>query len=310
MSTPATTAAALLTALPATTVETQPEGTGTGSTTPAWYEQASDPELKGFLSNKKFATPFELATAYRNLEGVYGADKAGRTILKPNDQVGADGKVTKRDDAGWSAFNKAIGVPEKAEDYKLPVPEGDDGAFAKTASVWMHKRGVPASAAVGLAEDWNGFIAEQVKAGEEADAMKAGTETAALRAEWGDKADANFALAQRGLNAVAKIAGLNMEAKGDIEHLQAILGAGKMTKMFQAIGHLVKESGFAGGDGGGDGGAIFSRTVESAQKELNQIQLDRTNGKITQYQWDHEFSSKGGKLDQLTAIITGEKRAA
>ena len=305
MSTPAETAAALLQqAAPITPLPS--EGTG-GSSGPAWYDGVKDADLKGYLANKKFASPEELAISYKNLEGVYGADKAGRAILKPNDQLGADGKVTKRDEAGWQAFNKAIGVPEKAEDYKLPVPEGDDGVFAKTASAWLYKAGVPVQAGQVIAQEWNNFIAQQVQEGRASDEARAVKETADLKAEWGDKYDGNVEMAQRGLRAVAKTAGLNTAEKGDIEAIQSLIGPAKLMKMFGAIGHLVKESNFAGGDGSSNG---FSRSAESAQAEFNQIQADYSAGKINPHTWNTEYFNKGGKLDQLMAVITGERRAA
>ena len=305
----AATAATILTTPPsattATTTQVAPEGTGSANS-PAWYESVPDPELKGFLSNKKFASPTELAVAYRNLEGVFGADKAGRTILRPNDQMGPDGKLIKRDEAGWSAFNKAIGVPEKPEDYALPVPEGDDGAFAKTAAQWMHKAGVPKGAASVVAEQWNAFIGEQVKAGKEAEQVRAVEETNKLREEWGASYDANVELSQRGLRAVAKLAGLDTGENGDLERLQQVLGPQKLMKMFAAIGNTVKESGFAGGDGS----ARFSQSIDDAQAKINEYQLARTKGEINDYTWNNEYMAPGGKIDQLMQIITGGSKAA
>ncbi|MFY8121324.1 MAG: hypothetical protein ACOVK7_08045, partial [Burkholderiaceae bacterium] len=92
----------------------------------------------------------------------------------------------------WAEFYKAIGAPEKAEDYKLPVPEGDDGAFAKTASEWFKDAGILPQQAEKLAGKWNEFVASQQQAADKVEAdrvaalhAKNTAEQADLRNEWG-----------------------------------------------------------------------------------------------------------------------------
>ena len=62
----------------------------------------------------------------------------------------------------WSAFYAQIGRPETPEGYELPLPEGDDGTFAKQMAPILHKHGVTAEQAKGLAADWNAMVAAQV----------------------------------------------------------------------------------------------------------------------------------------------------
>ena len=62
----------------------------------------------------------------------------------------------------WSAFYAQIGRPETPDGYELPVPDGDNGEFAKSMAPVLHKHGVTAEQAKGLAADWNDMVAKQV----------------------------------------------------------------------------------------------------------------------------------------------------
>lgn len=103
----------------------------------------------------------------------------------------------------WSAFYAQIGRPETPEGYELPLPEGDDGTFAKQMAPVLHKHGVTAEQAKGLAADWNAMVAEQVAAMEKADADAAAAmhskntaEAAALKNKWGQAHEANMHFAK------------------------------------------------------------------------------------------------------------------
>ena len=103
----------------------------------------------------------------------------------------------------WSAFYAQIGRPETPEGYELPLPEGDDGAFAKQMAPVLHKHGVSAEQAKGLAADWNAMVAAQVAELDAADVAHAAAmnskntaEAAALKNEWGQAHDANMHFAK------------------------------------------------------------------------------------------------------------------
>lgn len=104
----------------------------------------------------------------------------------------------------WAEFYKQIGAPDKAEAYELPLPEGDSGDFAKTASEWFKEAGLLPQQAKALATKWNEFSLAQQKAVEaqeqariQALDTKNKAEEVALRTEWGQKHDANLELARR-----------------------------------------------------------------------------------------------------------------
>ena len=103
----------------------------------------------------------------------------------------------------WSAFYAQIGRPETPEGYELPLPEGDDGAFAKQMAPVLHKHGVTAEQAKGLAADWNAIVSAQVAEMDAADAAHAvamnsknTAEAAALKNEWGQAHEANMHFAK------------------------------------------------------------------------------------------------------------------
>lgn len=99
----------------------------------------------------------------------------------------------------WAEFYGKIGRPETADAYELPVPEGDDGAFAKEASAWMHEAGLSKDQAGKLAVKWNEMAAAQQAqsvAAEQQAAQAAHVqntaEAAELKTAWGQQFDANM----------------------------------------------------------------------------------------------------------------------
>lgn len=104
----------------------------------------------------------------------------------------------------WAEFYAKIGRPDTPEAYELPVPEGDDGAFAKEMAPILHKHGITADQAKGLANDWNAMVAaqqQQAQAAQEAAAQAAHiqntAEAAELKTAWGQNFDANMHFAKQ-----------------------------------------------------------------------------------------------------------------
>lgn len=98
----------------------------------------------------------------------------------------------------WAAFYEKL-RPENADAYELPVPEGDDGAFAKEASAWLHESGLSKEQAGKLAGKWNEYVASQQQATAAAEAaaaqaqhVKNTAEQGELQQEWGQQFEANM----------------------------------------------------------------------------------------------------------------------
>jgi len=245
-----------------------------------WWDSVKDPEVKGFLANKKYAEPDVAFTAYHSLEKLMGADKAGRTVMLPKDEADAE---------GWKALATKLGVPQNADDYKLPVPEGQDDGFAKLAASWMQKSNIPPVMARQLTEQWNAHVTDIEKQAR----AKSESEVASLRAEWGGKADENTELARRGFREFAGKFGISTDPKA----AEDALGSANFLKFFLGLGSLNAETKFAGSD---DQGGFTAVSREAAQAEYDKIIKDRTAGTIDNFVWRTQSEPR---IKQLMSIL-------
>lgn len=101
---------------------------------------------------------------------------------------GADAKPEE-----WESFHKAIGRPDKPEEYGLVKPENmpegmewNDARMEKYAGSF-HKRGLTKEMVAGVLEDHNGFLAEEVAAMRAAGDKMVADEREALNKEFGPR---------------------------------------------------------------------------------------------------------------------------
>ncbi len=208
---------------------------------PVWYApEGLDPATTGQLGElvkaKGWKGPADALLSYQNLEKVFGADKAGRTILAPKSDDDAD---------GWSAVYNRLGRPESADKYELPVPEGDDGSFAQAAAPVLHELGLTTKQAKGLAEWWNQASSTRIEAADEAFSKQSEAEYSALKGEWGAAAAQNEELAKRAVLKFGKEAGID---EATFDSLERAIGTAKVMKLFHAIGAKFGEADFVGSD--------------------------------------------------------------
>lgn len=246
--TPATTAAPATTTTPATQ---QPAGDGK-----PWYASIQDEGTRTWAEAKGFKDPLAVVESAYNLEKLMGFDKAGRTIVVPDD------KATPEQVA---AFRAKLGVPEKADGYKLPIPEGGDDAFAKTASAWFHEAGIPAKSAETLAAKWNDYataVAQQQEDAFHADAEKGLKE---LQAEYGAAFEQNLELGKRAARQF-------IPAKSDEERdavlgkIQRAIGTKDFVRLFSSIG-----AGLAEGKNHTGEGQSLVLTPAQARQQLQEL---------------------------------------
>lgn len=154
-------------------------------------------------------------------------------------------------------------VPETPDGYTLPVPEGEDGAFAKTAASWFHEAGIPPAQAEKLAEKWNEFTAEHHRLAAEAEAnaekqaeAKFKADDSALRKEWGDKYDANIELGKRAYREF----GFTEDV---VDAIESKVGSAELFKIFAKIGQGLGEDTALGLDKGSN-----TLTFASAAEKL------------------------------------------
>jgi len=144
-------------------------------------------------------------------------------------------------------------APSKPEEYEL-----GDGDFAKTASTWFHKHGIPADKAKGLAAEWNAFVEQQNTAADEARKQAGEAQMTALKTEWGDGYDRNLEL---GRQAMRKF-GLSGEF---IDRMAGQAGDAETIKVFSRIGAALSEGTLNPGGGPGSAGATLSDEERAAR---------------------------------------------
>lgn len=251
---------------------------GSGGETP-WYSDTQ----KDFVTAKGWKTPTEAIDSYTNLERLIGADKAGRTIVLPKDA---------NDVEGTKAFRAKLGVPEKAEDYKLPVPEGQDPALATWASSEFHRLGVPTSAAQGFVEAWNKKMGEMVAANTAADEAAVTEDMTKLKTALGAQYPVHEEMAKRVITQFGKVAGLDQET---IASIAASIGkSSNVFKLFAAMGKSIGEHGFAAGDGSGN---TFSANKQAIQKQVDELKQKRISGAISERDYFAQMERLGPLLE-------------
>lgn len=231
----------------------------TATTAPApWYGNDLDPATTQWVQAKNIPDARSALTSYHNLEKLLGAEKAGRALVPPRDDAPPE---------EWSAFYGKIGRPETVDGYKLGVPEGQNGDFAKTAATWFHEANVTNKQAETLASKWNEFNAQHVASQEQKFQAEANADVEALKREWGPSFEPNVELARR----AAREAGLPQDKAQAIERA---IGLAQATKLFAHFGEQYRESPIKGGEGAAAG--RFAASPESAKAEIAQLRMDQS----------------------------------
>lgn len=193
----------------------------------SWVDAIRDEELRGYVQNKGWKDPVELATGYKNLEKLLGGEK----VPLPK---GAD------DADGWSRVYDSLGRPKTADDYKLQAAEGADPAFASAAAGKFHELGLNLNQAQALA----GWYSEQAKAAQTAQMEQAAraseNDLRALRQDWGQAWDENVELGRRAL----KEFGVDQAAA---QKLEQAMGTRWLLEHFSKLGRGLTEHKFEGG---------------------------------------------------------------
>ena len=251
-------------------------------------------ETRDWVANKNYADPFTLAKTAHQLEREAATLRSAKGY--PVDKAGADGNPV-RDENAWKAWNTAVGVPESADKYDIPLPDGNPyPQFKQYMAEEFHKAGVPAAMATQLARGYESAVGRMEAQIREQENTASTQALAELERSWGPQYQERIALAQRGQAWLSKeVGGLN-----DIQMrtLESVLGTAKFMSAMWKIGAGNKEGSFAGGDGGGN---RFAGGASEAQARLNQLQADRAAGKIS----DHQWRGLQTELDQLRDQIVG-----
>lgn len=144
-------------------------------------------------SFKTFKTDADLSVFIKN-----AADK----IALPGENASAE---------EIAAFNKALGVPDKAEDYGITFKDEAAAALFKKNLEDLHKAGVPKRQAQSLIKSWT----EEIEAKKAEIAQKYENSEKELSAEWKEQKDANKAKALK----AAALLGFNKETLAAFEQI-------------------------------------------------------------------------------------------
>ena len=232
---------------------------GEGDQSDTWFSGYDD-DTKGWITARGLdklepdkALP-EVIKGYRGAESKLGVP-SDQLLRLPGE------KATPEE---WKSIYQRLGAPENAEGYELPVPEGDDGVFAKEAAAWFSELGVPKNMATGIASKYNEFLAKAQEAQDAQWNQRFDTETGALKEEWkGDEYDKNVDLAKR----VMRNSGWTPEQLTSIERA---LGPKALMQGFANYGKMLGEHRFV--ENGGS--QSFSTSPEGAKVRIGELKKD------------------------------------
>jgi len=229
-----------------------PDGAAATGQQAPWYQSFPD-EVRGLVETKGWQTPVDAITSYANLEKFLGADKAGRGLVLPKDDNPDE----------WGQVYDRLGRPKAPDGYKLPVPDGDTGEFAKAAADIFHKAGLTTKQAEALAGWWNQTQQQMNGSQQESLVQRSEQEMAQLQQEWGKDFDANIEAGRR----AARQFGVDADT---ISAMESSIGTRKVMELFTKIGKGLTEDTFV--DGAGNRG--FGVSPEAARVRIGQLKAD------------------------------------
>ena len=225
----------------------------------AWYSGIQNQDVRVWAEAKGFKDPLAAAESAYNLEKLIGFDRAGKTVVMPDENSPPEVR---------QAFLSKLGVPETVEGYKLPVPEGMPDTFAKAAASWMHEAGIPAKAGEQLAAKWNEFQTAQMTEQQQALAVKSEQEFNGLKTEWGAAFDQNLELGKRA--ALQFIPGDPAQRAATLQALEQAMGTGQLLKFMANVGKGLGEHKMLGGEQ--TGGML---TPAQAQQRIAELKSNK-----------------------------------
>lgn len=325
----ATTEAATTTATTETTATTTAATTETlvgkdvsteTATTTATTEQAAD-WRKSIADARAKGDEAAAAKILKKLErfndpgALFESFEETQAALRDSGRIKLPGKDATPEDV--AAFNKSLGIPEKADDYKIKLPDGialDDGdkAQLKAITEYLHKQGGMAGSPETVQHAANLFmeLREQAQAQLIAEAATfARNSEAELRKEWG-AADFAKNIALTGPGVVALVGRDGAEELRTLRLANgALLGDHPLyVKLGASAGRLSQQDPvfWAANQMQGDG-----KSLEGRKSEIMKLRTSSVPGDREKYA---EASKPGGELaiinERLAQVRSNNGRAA
>lgn len=263
---------------------------------PAWLSGA-DAETTAYLQSKgwdKATNPAEaIFNSYRNLEKLWGADKAGQTVQIPGE--GADEKTLNN-------FFTRLGRPEAADKYSTKVESitGMPKDIAKGLNDLAFKEGFTDKQYKAIVQ-WNNDT--NVKLGKDLETtatVELAGQQAKLKTEWGAAHDQNIQVAKE---AATKL-GWTAE---QITAMQIGLGYDGVMKLAHQLGVQVGEGKYVTGEGGRSAnGSNVKMSPAQATAELKTLQNDPKFKEAWLNKLHPDHAAMMAKKSQLSAWSVGE----
>ena len=203
-----------------------------------WRESLS-PELKALKTFEKFKDVESLAKSYVEAEKTVSRTLNAKGVLVPEHNAPPE---------KWDAYYKALGRPDKPEDYGLAKPELPEGMTydeAKTKKFMevAHKEGLTKKQLNAMHDAWNAMTREEFDVQDKAAKDFLAKATATMKKEWGPDFEPNLAKADAAIDQVfgpefKKL----LKDTGLCNHPDVIKG---MFKASQAIGEHALKTGKA-----------------------------------------------------------------
>jgi hypothetical protein len=226
------------------------EGGDKPSTPPDWIGALPE-DARGYIENKGWKEPGDVLKGYQHLEGLLGADKAGRGVVLPKDD---------KDQEALDKIYNAMGRPEKADGYGLTEllakEETTDPAFMAAMGETMHQAGLSKAQAHKLAGAYQAHYNANRQAAIETHQKEVADAKASLTPEEKENCHRGF-----------RFLGLNNEEAAAIE---MYWGVKRAAQMFAKIGQALSEDKRV--DGSAPGG--FTGSPEAAKARLAELDAD------------------------------------
>lgn len=257
------------------------QNNGGGKQEPSPFAWVGDnAELQALAQQRGWKDPATAIESYRNLEKTFSAaDK----IVLPKEEGDKD---------GWGKVYKALGRPDTADGYQIPVAKGGSAEDLKVFQTKAHELGLTQKQAAELAKWYDGDIAARTDAAGNQSKQQLDVEIAQVKDNWGSNYQQNAEIARRGSDLLGFTA-------ADIDKLESTIGHKKTMDMFLKVGQGSKEGRFVDGDGT----KFNPATKEAAQARLDEIR----NSDVERSEALKQGSDTFKEVERLSKIVAGVK---
>jgi hypothetical protein len=218
-----------------------------------WQSSLPD-DLKGLVETKGWKEPADALNSYKNLESVFGADKAGRTLMMPKDA---------EDKEALDKVYAALGRPEDAAGYGFNEAFKDqivDQGFVDGMTQAMHEAGLSKAQAAKLATKYNDMYQGAMAAQEAAYANERSAFEKTVDPE-------RLEMARRGF----RLFGLPQGEMGAVSRaIEMSLGMEKAVEIFANMGRKIGEDKFVSGEA-----ATSPTSPQGAERRMSEKMSDK-----------------------------------